>query len=461
MGCGSGTVKKTAAGEDDLTTLVTALGAANLTETFDGKTVYTVFAPTNEAFNNLGDTVACLLKPENKEALAEVLTYHVVPGYVLTSNITDGMEVSTVETETLTFKRDNSDVSIDTTSGSTAKVTISNVYASNGVVHVIDTVLLPLSFVYSNPCGENIAKIATEAPELSTLVAALTATNLVSAVSGSIKITVFAPTNNAFDALGNETLNCLLAPVGLPALSNVLKYHVVLVEAKAADLTNNESLATLDGDHNLTVSLGDDSTVNISGANSAKVIKADMMATNGVVHEIDAVLLPKKFTVPECGSGTVKETAAGNKDLTTLVAALGAANLTETFDGKTVYTVFAPTNEAFDKLGDTVACLLKPENKEALVEVLTYHVVSGYDLASDITDGMEVSTLETEKLTFKLDNSDVSIDTTSGSTAKVTIPNVYASNGVVHVIDAVLLPKKFVDNNPCENSSMVTGGILV
>merc|ERR1712179_206978 len=313
----------------------------------------------------------------------------------------------------------------------------------------------------SKNATQNIATIAEGAPELQTLVAALNATDLLSAVDGTNKITVFAPTNNAFDALGNETLNCLLAPVGLPALSNVLKYHVVPVEAKAAALTNNESLATLDGDHNLTVSLGDDSTVNISGANSAKVIKADMMATNGVVHEIDAVLLPKKFTVPECGSGTVKETAAGNKDLTTLVAALGAANLTETFDGKTVYTVFAPTNEAFDKLGDTVACLLKPENKEALVEVLTYHVVSGYDLASDITDGMEVSTLETEKLTFKLDNSDVSIDTTSGSTAKVTMPNVYASNGVVHVIDAVLLPKKFVDNNPCGNSSMVTGGILV
>jgi len=297
---------------------------------------------------------------------------------------------------------------------------------------------------------------------LQTLVAALNATDLLSAVDGTNKITVFAPTNNAFDALGNETLNCLLAPVGLPALSNVLKYHVVPVEAKAADLTNNKSLATLDGDHNLTVSLGDDSTVNISGANSAKVIKADMMATNGVVHEIDAVLLPKKFTVPECGSGTVKETAAGNKDLTTLVTALGAANLTETFDGKTVYTVFAPTNEAFEKLGaDTVTCLLDPDNKGVLVEVLKYHVVSGYDLASDITDGMEVSTLETEKLTFKLDNSDVSIDTTSGSTAKVTISNVYASNGVVHVIDAVLLPKKFVDNNPCENSSMVAGGILV
>jgi len=308
---------------------------------------------------------------------------------------------------------------------------------------------------------QSIATIATNAPELGTLVAALTATDLVSAVNGTDKITVFAPTNDAFDALGNETLNCLLAPVGLASLSDVLKYHVVPAEAKAADLTNDESLATLDSDHNLTVSLGDNGTVTIKGANSANVTKADIMATNGVVHEVDAVLLPEKFTVPDCGSGTIKKTAAGNKDLSTLVAALGAANLTETFDGKTVYTVFAPTNEAFNKLGDAVTCLLKPANKDALVEVLTYHVVSGYDLASDITDGLEVPTLEKENLTFKVNESVVSIDTTTGSTAKVTIPNVYASNGVVHVIDSVLLPKNFADNNPCVSSSMVDGTILV
>jgi uncharacterized surface protein with fasciclin (FAS1) repeats len=301
---------------------------------------------------------------------------------------------------------------------------------------------------------QNIAQIATDTPELSTLVAALTATDLVSAVSGKDKITVFAPTNDAFDALGNETLNCLLAPVGLPTLSDVLKYHVVPEEAKSTALTNNESLATLDGKQKLTVSLANDS-VTIKGANSAKVIKADIMATNGVVHEVDAVLIPENFKAPQCGSGNIAETAVATKSLSTLVAALGAANLTDTFTGDTVYTVFAPTNDAFDKLGDVVTCLLKPENKDALVEILTYHVVAGYDLASDITDGLKVETLEKEKLTFKLDNKTVLIETTSGGSANVTMPNVYATNGVVHVIDAVLLPKDFTDNNPCANSTKV------
>lgn len=131
--------------------------------------------------------------------------------------------------------------------------------------------------------------------------------------------------------------------------------------------------------------------------------------------------------------------------------------MTDTFDGNTVYTVFAPTNEAFNKLGAAVSCLLKPENKDALTKVLTYHVVAGYYLASDIIPqllGMEVETLEKEMLTFKLDNSAVSIDTTSGGMASVTAPNVYATNGVVHVIDAVLLPKDFMDNNPCANDAM-------
>merc|ERR1711953_99703 len=224
--------------------------------------------------------------------------------------------------------------------------------------------------------------------------------------------------------------------------------------SEASDLTNNETLATLDGNQKLMVSLGDNGKVTIKGADSAQVVKADIMATNGVVHEVDAVLLPENFTEPKCGTGSIKATAAGSADLATLVAALDAADLTDTFDGSTVYTVFAPANEAFNKLGDAVSCLLKPENKDALTQVLTYHVVAGYDLASDITDGLEVATLEKETLTFKLDNSAVSIDTTSGGMANVTAANVYATNGVVHVIDAVLLPKDFTDSNPCANDAM-------
>jgi transforming growth factor-beta-induced protein len=301
----------------------------------------------------------------------------------------------------------------------------------------------------SMPTSDTIADVASGAPELETLVSALTAANLISAVSGSDKLTVFAPTNDAFAELGEATLNCLLAPVGIPTLADVLKYHVVPGEAKSTDLTNKESLKTLDGTETLTVMLAD-GTVTIEATNNAEVVQADILASNGVVHEVNAVLIPDDFTAPQCGTGSIAATAGANKDLTTLTAALGAANLVDTLDGNTVYTVFAPTDEAFAKLGDaTVQCLLKKENVEALTQVLEYHVVAGYDLSSAITDGLKLKTLEAEKLSFSTAGGKVTLTTTSDGSATVTAADVYASNGVVHVIDEVLLPKEFADNNPC------------
>jgi uncharacterized surface protein with fasciclin (FAS1) repeats len=311
---------------------------------------------------------------------------------------------------------------------------------------------------------QNIAQIAGGAKELSTLDAALNATDLVSTIADAKDITVFAPTNDAFDALDKTLLSCLLEPVGLPTLAEVLKYHVVPVKAMAADLKNDESLSTLDGEQNLTVSL-DDGTVTIKGGaknNEANVSKADILATNGVVHELDAVLIPKNFTAPQCGKGTIAETAVGNQDLQTLVAALSAADLVATFNGTNVYTVFAPTDEAFAALGnETIDCLLDKKNVDALTQVLTYHVVAGYDLASDITNGLKVPTLEKEKLTFVIKGEQVMIDTTSNGNATVVIPDVFATNGVVHVIDHVLIPKDFVDNNPCSKDYMADTSIVV
>jgi transforming growth factor-beta-induced protein len=310
---------------------------------------------------------------------------------------------------------------------------------------------------------QNIGEIAGGAKELSTLVTALNATDLVGAVSDTKDITVFAPTNDAFAALPKKVFDCLLQPVGLPTLKEVLEYHVVTAKALSTDLKNNEILATLDGKQTLTVML-DGKTVTIdAGGDAANVTKADIKATNGVVHEINAVLLPKDFVAPECGSGTIADTAVGNKDLSTLVTALSDAGLVDTFKGTTLYTVFAPTNEAFAAVDpDLLACLLLPANKDALTQVLTYHVVAGYDLASDITDGLKVPTLEKQDLTFNIAKG-VVIETTSGGKATVTIPNVYATNGVVHVIDAVMIPTDFVapTGAACSKDYVADAAILV
>jgi uncharacterized surface protein with fasciclin (FAS1) repeats len=167
-----------------------------------------------------------------------------------------------------------------------AMVTTPNVIASNGVVHIIDKVLIPGNFK-----APNIPALAADA-NLSTLVTALQKAELVTAVSDG-PLTVFAPTNAAFAALPTGLLDKLLEPANLQALQQVLKYHVVSGEVVSSALKNGEKVPTLEGSNlNITIS---GSEVDV---NKAKVIKADQFAVNGVVHVIDAVLVPPDFVLP-------------------------------------------------------------------------------------------------------------------------------------------------------------------
>ena len=140
-------------------------------------------------------------------------------------------------------------------------------------------------------------------------------------------------------------------------------------------------------------------------------------------------------------SKNIIQNAVHSKDHTTLVAAVKAAGLVDTLEGKGPFTVFAPTNAAFAKLpAGTVDNLVKPENKATLTKILTYHVVPGRLEASDLTDGKTLKTVEGEQLTVKRSGNKVMIVDAKGDTADVTIPNVNQSNGVIHVIDTVLMP---------------------
>ena len=140
-------------------------------------------------------------------------------------------------------------------------------------------------------------------------------------------------------------------------------------------------------------------------------------------------------------SKNIIQNAVNSKDHTTLVAAVKAAGLVSTLEGKGPFTVFAPTNAAFAKLpAGTVDNLVKPENKATLTKILTYHVVAGKLEASDLTDGKKLKTVEGEELTVKKDGGKTWIVDAKGDTAAVTIKNVNQSNGVIHVIDTVLLP---------------------
>jgi uncharacterized surface protein with fasciclin (FAS1) repeats len=140
-------------------------------------------------------------------------------------------------------------------------------------------------------------------------------------------------------------------------------------------------------------------------------------------------------------SKNIVQNAVNSKDHTTLVAAVKAAGLVETLEGKGPFTVFAPTNTAFGKLpAGTVDTLVKPENKATLTKILTYHVVAGKLEASDLSDGKKLKTVEGETLTVKKSGDSVMIVDAKGGSATVTIPNVNQSNGVIHVVDTVLMP---------------------
>jgi transforming growth factor-beta-induced protein len=254
------------------TTLVAALQAAGLVEALQGDGPFTVFAPTDDAFAALPEgTVEALLA--DIPALTDVLLYHVVEGKVMAADVVELNTALTLEGQYLDIQVMDGKVMIDN-----AEVIITDIEASNGVIHVVDTVLLPES--------RDIVDIAVEDGRFTTLVAALQAAGLVEALQGDGPFTVFAPTDDAFAALPEGTVEALLADI--PALTDVLLYHVVEGKVMAADVVELSSASTLLG-QDISISVMDGKVM----VNESQVIITDIEASNGVIHVIDAVLLPQ------------------------------------------------------------------------------------------------------------------------------------------------------------------------
>jgi len=270
----------------ELSTLVTAVSAGGLVSTLEGAGPFTVFAPTNDAFNNLpAGVLANLLKPENKAQLVDILTYHVVAGNVQSGNLTNGELVPTVEGK-------NVSVNIETVGGvylnvgtQSAHVIQANVEASNGVVHLIDAVLLPPSA----PSTDNIVQLAQSVSDLSTLVTAVTDAGLAATLSGPGPFTVLAPTNEAFAALPAGVLDNLLKPENKAQLVAVLTYHVISGDVYSYEINDGTAAPSLDNGAKLSFN-AKNGAITINGA--SKVLLANVGASNGVVHLINAVLLP-------------------------------------------------------------------------------------------------------------------------------------------------------------------------
>ncbi|HEX6813095.1 MAG TPA: fasciclin domain-containing protein [Planctomycetota bacterium] len=266
----------TAVAAGSFQTLVAAVKAADLVATLQGKGPFTVFAPTDEAFAKLGkETLADLLKPENKQKLAGILTYHVVAGNLPAGKVVTQSELTSVQGCPLAVQTGKDGVTI-----AGAKVLKTDVMATNGVIHVIDSVLLPPA---------NLVATAAKAGSFKTLLTAATAAGLADTLANGGPFTVFAPTDEAFAKLGKEAIADLLKPENKDKLAGILKYHVVAGVVKAADAVKAGAAKTLQGG-SVKIAAATAGKVTVDGAN---VLSADLIAGNGVIHVIDAVILPR------------------------------------------------------------------------------------------------------------------------------------------------------------------------
>jgi transforming growth factor-beta-induced protein len=283
---------------------------------------------------------------------------------------------------------------------------------------------------------KNIVELAAATPDLSTLVTAVTAAGLTSTLSGPGPFTVFAPTNAAFAKIPKAALDALIADKA--GLTKVLTYHVVSGKVLKAGIPLGKDITTVQG-ATLTINVvGSDVIITDAKGGKSKIITTDILATNGVVHLIDTVIMPPDAPAP-APTKNIVELAAGTPNLSTLVTAVTAAGLTTTLSGTGPFTVFAPTNDAFAKIPKaTLDALLA--DKAALTKVLTYHVVSGKVLKADIPLGAAIPTLQTGTLTINVVGPDVVITDAKGGKSKIIATDILATNGVVHLIDTVIMP---------------------
>lgn len=278
-----------AQGNADLSILVSALTAGGLTSTLSGKGPFTVFAPTNKAFSKL-DTTALEALLANRAELDKILEYHVLEANLSMLELMAVKVAKTFEGENVIVSDPGSSIKVNN-----ANVLTANVEASNGVIHIIDSVLVPPSLPPFPPSpAQNIVELCESEKDLSTLVAAVVAAGLADTLSSSKEFTLFAPTNEAFNALPAGTLNRLMKPENKQELVDILTYHVLPEEVLSTDLKPFQAVATVEGKPLHVTKWGGHVRVgpSLSSKDLKNVIKADNLASNGVVHIINGVLLP-------------------------------------------------------------------------------------------------------------------------------------------------------------------------
>ncbi|OIQ35907.1 MAG: hypothetical protein BM563_11805 [Bacteroidetes bacterium MedPE-SWsnd-G1] len=403
----------------ELSTLTSAIVAAGLDGALSGDTPYTVFAPTNAAFEKLDPTTLNTII-STPSLLTNLLQYHVVSGTVKSGDLTTG-PVGTL----LSGQNINVDTSNGVVLNGSSNVTTADIEATNGVIHIIDEVLLPEMFV-----AETITQIAASNPDFSILVSILLMPEMADILAAASDITqdltVFAPTNQAFTdllaALGKNDLSEL--PIGL--VKEIVQYHLLGMSVMSSELTDGQMVETLLPGESVTVDLSNGVMIN-----NANVIAADVKAVNGVIHGIDAVLVPS-YAAQTVGS--IAEIIMFNPDYTILVEALKTAELLETVSTAPALTLFAPNNAAFVAAGITS---LDGLTKDDLTPILLYHVLGAKVMSGDLpADGMAMTLSNDEKIYLGYLTNSVLIN---GLTT-ITEVDMEKDNGVVHTINRTLVP---------------------
>ena len=439
---------------DDLSILVQALSRfPDLVSTLSSNDgTFTVFAPTNDSFAALLEAIGqTSLDDIPDDVLRRVLEYHVVSGSALAStDLSDGATASTVLGENVSVGVSGSSVSINGVSVATA-----DVEASNGIVHIISGVLVPsLEASILN----TVVEPAYFNKNFSVLTAAVVKAELLNTlIDNQGTFTVFAPTNDAFEAAGITSLDNL----SKDDLTPILQYHVLGAEVKKDDLpVSGSAVTTLNGDFYLSIN---DEGVFING--TTEVTATDIDHDNGVVHVIDRTLTPASQDVVEIAIAASEATEGA--EFGQLVAALTAVsngtqtNLVSVLKGAGPFTVFAPTDAAFQTLYDAVPdsdsdgdndindLVAAAGGLDVIATVLQYHVYSGRVFSKDIPNVLDgnasVTLTAVAGGTWDL-NSSLTITPTDNALsiglddAAIVNTDILGTNGVIHVIDQVILP---------------------
>ncbi|NJB85113.1 putative surface protein with fasciclin (FAS1) repeats [Lewinella marina] len=394
----------------DLSTLLAAIEAAELTSALSGEGTLTVFAPTNAAFEQLpAGVLEALLRPENKDALVNILKFHVASNQMASTDIMDGIEGSadaslsaTTMNGDLTVTSEGGSVVIKDATGNTATVQQADIMASNGVVHIIDHVLVPANVDVMALAGNSAMGMVQDQQDA------------MRSDMGEMKEDMQAKK----DAMASDMNN----------MKEEMKAHK---DEMAADMKEMKEDMKANNDE-----MAADMRDRKPDYNSGVTTSANTRVTANTGSMAD---------------GTIVDVAKGNNNFSSLVSALKSAELVDILSSNGEFTVFAPTNDAFSALPDSVSSsLMQESNKQHLQQVLTYHVVASKLTAADLKKAIEkkkgffrIQTMGGGSLIASVNaEGNVILTDGNGEFATITDTDIEASNGLIHVIDGVLTPRQ-------------------